>query len=276
LNRLDGVAFPEDSVARYYDANTHRFLARGEGGKAGALHRAVWGEGVADLASALHFAADRILLEIESLGSTRPRILDLGCGVGASLLYLLGRRAAEGFGITVSGEQFRLAPRGSGATFFQGDFCRDPLPPAIDLAYAIESFVHATDARAFFENVARSLRPGGRLVLVDDFLADRASEASSVRDFRWGWHAASLMTTTEADQLAGSAGLSLSSDRDLTPHLVLDRPRDRALAAVLPAARPLLPDVPLVRALVGGDALRKCLKLRLIEYRFRVYRKSSP
>ncbi|HJS75514.1 MAG TPA: methyltransferase domain-containing protein [Vicinamibacteria bacterium] len=269
------MATPEDAVARYYDANTRRFLARGEGGRTGALHRAVWGEGVSDLASAFHFTADLVLREIGASGTSRPRILDLGCGIGATLLHLLARREAEGFGITLSGRQYRLALSRGGAAFFQGDFCRDPLPADLDLAYGIESFVHAADARAFFENVAGALRPGGCLVLVDDFLAAGRSEERWLRDFRWGWHAASLMTASETDRLAASAGLFLSSDRDLTPHIDVDRPRDRVLAALLPAVRPLLPDVPLVRALVGGDALRKCLKIGLIEYRCRVWKKAD-
>jgi SAM-dependent methyltransferase len=275
---------PEDAVARYYDANTRWFLRRGEGGQTGAIHRAVWGEGVSDLDGALHFAADLILREIDLTGSEKPRILDLGCGVGEGLLYLLAhlarparlkRREAEGFGITLSGEQYRLARAWGGASFAHGDFCRDPLPPDIDLAYGIESFVHAADARAFFRNVARSLRPAGRLVLVDDVLAEGVSAESSLQDFRWGWHAASLMTTAEADHLAAATGLSLLSDRDLTPHLDLDRPRDRVLGAFLPLARPFLPDAPRVRSLVGGNALRKCLKRGSIEYRFRVWSKTD-
>ncbi len=273
------MALLSNDVARYYDVNTPAFLARGEGGKAGVLHRAVWAEGVSDLDAALHFVHDLILTEIEATGSAsseRLRILDLGCGVGASLLYLLERLEAEGFGITISGEQYRLARRSDGAAFLEGDFCRDPLPPSIDVAYGIESFVHATDAPAFFENVSRSLAPRGRLILVDDFLGSGPSDESSLRDFAWGWHATSLLRPREVDRMAEAAGLVLSLDRDLTPHLALDRLRDRALEALLPLARPLLPDVPRVRALVGGDALRKCLKLRRIEYRFRVYQKSAP
>jgi SAM-dependent methyltransferase len=268
---------PHDAaVARYYDANTRRFLARGEGRRTGVIHRPVWGEGVSDLTSALHFTAELVLREIEPDGSRKPRILDLGCGIGATLLHLLARREAEGFGITLSRTQYHEARSRGGAVFLQGDFCRDPLPSGLDLAYGIESFVHASDARAFFENVAGALRPGARLVLVDDFLAAGVSEGRSVSDFRWGWHAASLMPAAEADRLAASAGLVLSSDRDLTPHLELDRPRDRRLAALLPPLRPVLPDVPFVRSLVGGNALRTCLKLGLIEYRCRVWRKASP
>ena len=264
-----------NGVARYYDANTRAFLAHGEGRGEGVLHRAVWGKGVCERSSAFHFVHELILNEIGTLGVSRPRVLDLGCGVGASLLYLLGRCGAEGFGVTVSGEQYELARKRGNAGWLRGDFCRDPLPPAIDLAYGIESFVHAREARAFFENVGPSLRPGGRLVLVDDFLAKDATDQTPVRDFAWGWLAASLLATRDVDRIAAASALTLVSDRDLTPCLALDRPRDRALALFLPLVRPFLSDNLSTRSLVGGNALRKCLKQGLIEYRFRIWEKGA-
>jgi len=263
-----------NGVARYYDVNTRTFLARGEGGADGIIHRAVWAEGVRDRSSAFHFVHELILEQIAALGSSRARVLDLGCGVGASLLYLLGRCDGEGFGITLSGEQYELARKHGGAEWLRGDFCRDPLPPEVDLAYGIESFVHASDARAFFRNVSGALRPRGRLVLVDDFLVGDGTK-TPVHDFAWGWHAASLLAPPEVDAMAAESELELVSDRDLTPYLALDRPRDRALALFLPLLRPFLPDTPRARSLVGGNALRICLKRGLVEYRFRVWEKRA-
>jgi hypothetical protein len=111
------------------------------------------------------------------------------------------------------------------------------------------------------------------LVLVDDFLAKDARDQAPVRDFSWGWHAASLLSTRDVDRVAAASELALVSDRNLTPHLALDRPRDRGLALFLPLLRPLLSDSPRARSLIGGNALRKCLKQGFIEYRFRVWEK---
>jgi hypothetical protein len=113
------------------------------------------------------------------------------------------------------------------------------------------------------------------LVLVDDFLVRSTTGQTSIHDFAWGWHAVSLFHPREVDAMAAESGLGLVSDRDLTPYLSLDRPRDRALALFLPVVRPLLPDTPRVRSLVGGNALRRCLKRGLIEYRFRVWQKGG-
>jgi SAM-dependent methyltransferase len=267
-----------DDVSRYYDENTKPFLRRGQGGAERVIHRAVWGEGVGNRHEAFHFVHELIRRELVALQSSSPRVLDLGCGVGATLRYLLERCEAEGFGITNSERQVEIARASGKGCFLLGDFCRDPLPDRIDLAYGIESFVHGRDADAFFANVSAALRSGGRLVLVDDFLAGDEADAA-VREFARGWHARSLLTPGDADAKAAGAGLVLRSDRDLTSHLELDRPRDWAIAAFVALARGFYPrharrpKSARFDSLSGGDALRKCLKRGLVTYRIRVYDK---
>ncbi len=119
-----------------------------------------------------------------SAGSDR-RVLDLGCGVGAAAMYLAQRRPVEVVGVSISPTQVALAQRfatGSGplrgsVRFVEADFTA--LPPDLrgfDVAFAIESFVHADPAAAFFREAARALRPGGSLVVIDDVLADQAAD----------------------------------------------------------------------------------------------------
>jgi SAM-dependent methyltransferase len=264
-----------DEVAAYYDVNTGAFLARGQGGRDGVLHRAVWGEGVRTRSDAFHFVHDLILREIRALGRKKPRVLDLGCGVGASLAYLLDRVEAEGLGISNSRVQIEIARSRNDASFQAGDFCADPLPAGVDLAYGIESFVHARDPGSFFRNVAKSLRHGSRLVLVDDFLAARRPDDEAVREFVRGWRAPSLLPPERVDAFAAVERLELVSDRDLTSHLELDRPRDRALAALVPLLRPLRLESERYSSLAGGNALRRCLKRGLVTYRVRVWEKRA-
>lgn len=264
-------------VARYYEANTRRFLARGQGGGEGAIHRAVWAEGVESRKGAMHHVHELLLKEIDAIGASAPRLLDLGCGVGASLVYLLERREGEGFGVTNSALQAKLARErvGSRAAILEGDFEEAELPGGVDLAFGIESFVHASAPHRFFASAAAALRPFGRLALCDDFLAPGAFGASWVREFRRGWHASSLCTPGDADGAAAGSGLDLVSDRDLTPFLELDRPRDRMIRVAVAAGSALGLEAPGFRALLGGNALRQCLKRGLVTYRFRVWRKRA-
>jgi SAM-dependent methyltransferase len=53
----------------------------------------------------------------------------------------------------------------------------DPqLPEPVDLVFMCNVFHHLADARAYFEAVAASLRPGGRVVIVD-FRKDNPDDA---------------------------------------------------------------------------------------------------
>ena len=119
-----------------------------------------------------------------------------------------------------------------------GDFTALPEHlTGFDLAFAIESFVHADPASAFFREVAGALLPGGALVVIDDFrTGDRGD--GRLDDFRTGWHASSLMTVPEAAALAADAGLDLVASRDLSPLQRLGRPRDRVVHAAQPRAPP--------------------------------------
>ena len=166
------MKFESADVARYYDQNTASFLSHGQGGAHGIIHRAVWGEGVLRREQAFHFVHDLLQARIADGGA--QRILDLGCGVGTSLEYILRGKALSGFGVTNSAVQAQLARErlGDRASIAELDFCSAPLPAPIDLAFGIESFAQAPDAAAFFENVAKSLAAGGYLVLCADFLAD--------------------------------------------------------------------------------------------------------
>ncbi len=273
------MKFESADVARYYDQNTGSFLNHGQGGAHGVIHRAVWGEGVLRREQAFHFVHDLLRARIADGGASR--ILDLGCGVGASLEYILrgtGLTGASGFGVTNSAVQAQLARArlGDRASICELDFCSAPLPAPIDLAFGIESFVQAPDAAAFFENVAKALAAGGDLVLCDDFLLgdSGADEDRWVRELRRGWQASSLLHPEAADALAADQGLELVEDRDLTAFLELDRPRDRALGLLIAVTRPFVSMSARLESHLGGNALRQCLKRGLVAYRYRVWKAS--
>ena len=268
------MRFESADVARYYDQNTASFLAHGQAGAQGIIHRAVWGEGVSSPDEAFHFVHDLLRARIAESGARR--ILDLGCGVGASLEHVLRGTEVVGFGVTNSGVHAELARErlGGRATIYELDFCSDPLPAPVDLAFGIESFVQAGDAEAFVANIAKAIAANGYLVLCDDFLAG-AGEERWVREFRRGWRLSSLLHPKDVDALAVEHGFELVEDRDLTPFLELDRPRDRALALLIAFARPFSAMSARLESHLGGNALRQCLKRGLVTYRYRVFKASD-
>ena len=255
-------------VRDYYDSNTWKFLLSGS---ERAIHRELWGPGVATRGEAVHHAHALLL---DELGPGDRRVLDLGCGVGTAALYLARRRAVQVVGVTISPVQVRLADRyaARGAQrgdvrFVAADFTALPADlTGFDLAFAIEAFVHAVSAAAFFDGAARALRPGGALVIIDDVRpGDRDDPA--LDDFRAGWHAPSVLPVAEIEALAGGAGLVPVASTDLSDLQRLGRPRDRVIHAALPLLRRMAGRSVWAQSLVGGDALQHCHRAGLLQYR---------
>lgn len=277
--------FDAADVRRYYDRNTPDFVTHGQGGGVGAIHRPVWGPGTKNAAAAFRYVEDRIVALANDLqrGSDPFHVVDLGCGVGASLCYLAQRLPLRGTGFTLSPVQVRHAEqriREAGlsdrVSCREGDFCQlpDDLAPA-DLAYAIESFVHGPDPARFFASSAELVRAGGILVVCDDVLRvdDTPVAQRTVRRFQRGWHLNTVITADALRRLASDAGFEHLSTQDLTPHLRLDRPRDHLIARFVALCGWLPLEHTRFGHLIGGNALRTCLSNGWIGYDLAVFRR---
>ena len=178
------------------------------------------------------------------------RVLDAGCGFGASALWLAGELGARVVGIDLAPSQVvgarRLAASaGPGVSesieFRRADFCRTGFSSGtFDIVWAVESVCHVANKGSFLTEAYRLLKPGGRLVVADLFRSarplDREEEALM---WRWltGWAIPDLLTEDEFAATAGTAGFSGQSFVDATVEVwpSLRRLRRRALLAY-PAA----------------------------------------
>ena len=286
---IDGLqpAAPFDAarVRDYYDRNTPAFVTLGQGATLGAIHRAVWAPGVADRAAAFHYVEERLAELIRGQASPgTPHVVDLGCGVGASLAYLAGMLPIRGTGVTLSPVQADLAARrfaetglASRVECLTGNYCDLPSGLArADLAFAIESFVHAQDPGGFFEQCRELVRPGGYLVICDDFRrpADGPGAAKAVQQFCEGWHVNTLLRADELQTLACARGFEHESTLDLSRYLEIHRARDRFIGAL----SWLIRGIPWARRrfghLSGGHALQTCLARGWVGYDFAVFRRA--
>jgi SAM-dependent methyltransferase len=281
------MRFGTDLVRRYYEQHTRTFLAFGEGGSLGALHRAVAGPGVTTKAGAFHYVEDMIAALAERLpASGSPmHVIDLGCGVGGSLCHLAGRLPIAGTGITLSPTQALLARDRIAAAgwsnrlrIIAGDFTDVPrdVAPA-DLVFAIESFVHAPDAARFFAECRRLVRPGGALVICDDFRrpAAGADATAAIQRFCRGWHVNTLLTPGELQDLADAAGFAHQSTTDLSRYVEIGRPRDRLVDALASPIERLPWRWTRLDPWLGGSALQTCLRNGWLGYDFVVFRLPS-
>lgn len=287
---LRSTSITSQSVKKYYDHNTSIFLSLGTGKKNHSIHRAIWGEGVQNRDEAQVYVNKLILNALPNLPSSQNfHVLDLGCGVGSTLFYLVENFAekAEYTGITISTKQVEIAKKinqhaGYSCEFIEGDFLKLPEMQPVHFAYAIEAFIHASDAQVFFREVSRVLQAGGRLVLIDDFLTEKGnSDALSFHQRKWiedvekGWMAGTLITPAQAALMARSIALSLIENHNLTPFLELRRPRDQFIEVLIKLLGKWAYHSTYFRSLRGGDALQKCLLNGLLEYRMLIFEKTN-
>ncbi|MCX8135346.1 MAG: class I SAM-dependent methyltransferase [Roseococcus sp.] len=217
--RLDGLSFFRERRAEGEEAHpVHRALTDPQGGPPSP------------------FVIHRLMLEGVVLPPA-PRVLDAGCGYGATMLDLAPRLGGDWTGLTLSEAQ---RARGAAAIARAGLAGRVRIlvrsydtPPEgpFDLILGIESLIHSADPAATVAGLARVLAPGGHLVIVDDMPEEGLGPEAAARfaAFQRLWRCP--VAPGRAGWLAAlaEAGLALVHERDLTP-LLRARPRAETAA----------------------------------------------
>jgi tocopherol O-methyltransferase len=101
-------------------------------------------------------------------------ILDIGCGFGASSLYLAERYNAAVTGITISPVQVEMATHSAAAKaldakFFLMDAEAMTFQKKFDVLWSVECISHLQNRQAFFAQAARLLKPAGSFAITDWF-----------------------------------------------------------------------------------------------------------
>ncbi len=155
--------------------------------------------------------------------SKRERVIDIGCGYGASARLLAEDFGAEVTGITMSAVQHAFAQGtapGPELTYVLGNwYTLEFAPDSFDLAISIESGEHMPDKVEFARRAFRVLRPGGRFVLCAWLSADRVSQWQAdflMKPICSEGRIPNLATAQEYSDAATEAGFRATESLDLT------------------------------------------------------------
>ena len=204
------------------------------------------------------------------------RVLDAGCGIGGSSIWLAAQRGAQAVGITLSGRQVARArqlaqARGlhGQAVFEQADFTSTPFPDgSFDVVWAVESVCHAADKAAFYREAARLLRPGGRVVVAEFLRTARPLDPLAERllhEWLDGWAMPDLDTGDEHLRALAAAGFGQAQIDDATAHI---RPSAQRLHRMARWAHPgalLLRRLGIRSAVQHGNVIAALRQYQLLE-----------
>ncbi len=184
------------------------------------VHHGLWRSGKESPLQAVDALADLVgkCLELES----GHRVVDIGCGYGATARRLAAFYDAKVIGLTLSSAQaaYATGKPSAGVTIVVRDWLDNLLPDSsFDGAYSIESSEHMVDKPRFFAEAYRVLRPGGKLV-VCAWLAETGASGWKVDHLlepicREG-RLPSMGTREEYDAMARDAGFTAGAYEDVS------------------------------------------------------------
>jgi len=251
---LDETAIHDEVRARYAEAALAASVSRSD---SAAQTSCCGPDGSAAFGEILYAAADRASLPdaavLASLGCGNPtaiadlregeRVLDLGSGGGIDVILSARRIGPNGrvFGLDMTDEMLELAVRNAadaGVTnveFVRGTIESVPLPSStIDVVISNCVINLAADKAAVFREIARVLRPGGR-VGVSDVVADDALSPAE-RAERGSFAGCIAGALSFAEYRAGLAAVGLTGIEIIPTHAVADGLH----AAIIRAIKPLV------------------------------------
>jgi tocopherol O-methyltransferase len=209
-----------DAVREHYDRLSYFYrLLWGD-----HIHHGYWEDG-----ESAEVAQVRLIERLARAASLRrgAEVLDAGCGLGGSSLWLARTRGCRVTGVTLSPVQARMARAavlGAGladlVTILRADletFARRPA--SLDVVWSIECTEHLRDKAGFIARAADWLRPEGRIALCtwtrDDRLGARDSDRY-LKPICRGFLCPSLGSAAEYSRWMEQCGLVVEERADLT------------------------------------------------------------
>lgn len=155
------------------------------------------------------------------------RILDVGCGVGGSSIFLAKNLNASVVGITISPIQAEMARElatQAGVTVdFQVMDAEDmDIKDSFDVVWSIEALSHLNDQRLFFKKAAERLVPGGKFAIIDWFKKENLTpeqEDKFIQPIKSGMLTPHMTTMEDYKMFIEEAGLKVVEFKDISSNV---------------------------------------------------------
>lgn len=216
--------FSNEEIARYYDLSEVHYRIFWNLGESRALHYGMWNEDTKTFHESL-MNTNRTMAECAKI-SKNDRVLDAGCGVGGSSLWMAKNIGCRVTGISLSAKQVAQGNASAAAEGLQElanfevqDYCHTNFPSeTFDVIWGCESISSAPDKKVFLAEAHRLLKKGGRLVMTD-FIKKKGlqgKDAKMIQDWAHGWAIDDYTTEEDFNKYLQEVGFVTKHSDDVT------------------------------------------------------------
>lgn len=188
-----------------------------------AIHYGYWDDHVSSFQESL-IRMNEVMMIAAGIKPT-DWVLDAGCGVGGSSIFLASMLGCRVTGITLSERQREQATAnakkkdiGDLVDFKVMNYAATDFPDAsFDVVWGCESICYADDKEQFIKEAYRLLKPGGRLVVADGFVsAFENNDNTIIRRWLDGWLVNYLETPERFTQFMSNTGFKEITCRNIS------------------------------------------------------------
>ena len=194
-----------------------------------AIHFGYWDDKTKSFYEALQ-RENEVLAEKSKISNT-DIVLDAGCGVGGSAIFLAKKFECKVVGISISQKQIEAAVKNSKKAgtekrteFLNMDFTQTTFEDnSFTVVWAIESVCHTDDKKRFIKEAYRVLKEGGRLIVADGFSTKKEytqPQKYLIQSWLNGWGVNSLETNQNFERYLKETGFKNISYFNITKNIL--------------------------------------------------------
>jgi tocopherol O-methyltransferase len=208
--------FSKNDISRYYDLSEVHYRLFWGLGKSRSLHYGYWDSSTKNFHEAL-LNINNILARYVNIGE-EDVVLDAGCGVGGSSIWLAKNIGCSVTGISLNEHQVKQANAFAEkehvqhlVRFEQNDYTNTRYADnSFNVIWAIESVCYIPDKSEFIKEAFRLLKPGGRLIVADFFKKEGlgGKDAEQIKQWANGWAIEDYATEESFERQLCEAGFS--------------------------------------------------------------------
>jgi tocopherol O-methyltransferase len=216
-----------NKIKEYYASTENSYIDSWHMNQVHALHYGYYDAQVKSFPQSL-LRMNEVLMQTAQI-TADDIVLDAGCGVGGSSIFLAKTIGCKCTGITLSPTQIPHAQNFANAAgvnhlvdFKEMNYSKTSFPNEnFTIVWGNESICYADDKNEFVKEAYRLLKPGGRLILGEGFVSKKENNnLPTVRKMLDGWQINYLDTPDDFIGFMKDAGFTTATCKDITPFVM--------------------------------------------------------